>query len=114
MAQPTAQPIPTRVSLSEARELVTQRYLSPALAEKLLVKWVDAGDVGWRYEYLENNSGISTETALNKFWRPVGLLINWEESRAARRVEPRTGEGARREMARMSVGPQPLYNFFVY
>ena len=95
MAQPTAQLTPTWVSLREARELVTQRYLSPPLAGKLLVEWLNDKNepVRWQYEHIENNSGVSPETALNRFWRPVGLSIDWEESRAARKVEPRTAPG---------------------
>ena len=84
------QPTPTLISLREARELVTQRYLSPALAGKFLVEWLDDENepVRWQYEHVENNSGISTDAALKRFWRPGGLSINWEESSAARRVEP--------------------------
>jgi hypothetical protein len=93
MARAPVQPTPpTWISLREARELVTQRYLSPLLADKLLVEWLDAGQVQWRCEHIENDGGVSTETALKGFWRSAS--INWDESSAARRVEPRTVAGA--------------------
>jgi len=88
VAQPTAQL--TWIWLLEARELVTRRFLSLSLAKKLLVEWLNDKNkpVRWRYEYIENNSGVSTETALNGFWRSAA--INWEENSAARKVEPPT------------------------
>jgi hypothetical protein len=90
MAQPTAQPTLTLISLLEARELVRQKYLSSARAGQLVVEWL--GDenepVRWQYTDIQNNSGVSTETVLSGFWRSA--VINWEESSAARRVEPRT------------------------
>jgi hypothetical protein len=92
MAQAPVQLTPPELSLLEARELVTQRYLSPPLAEKRVVEWLNDKNkpVRWRYEHIQNNSGVSTETALNGFWRPAGLSINWGESWAARKIEPRT------------------------
>ena len=91
MAQPTAQPTPTWIPPLAARALV-MRWLSSsplAEAERLLLKWVEAGKVQWRYGHIENGSGVSKEIALNRFWRPVGLSFSWEEGRAGRRVEPR-------------------------
>jgi hypothetical protein len=78
------------ISLREARELVTQRYLSPELAGQFIVEWRNDKNepVRWQYEHVQNYSGLSTDTALKRFWRPAGLSINWEESRAARTVEP--------------------------
>ena len=96
MAQPTTQSTPTWISLREARALVTRR-LSSALAEKLLVEGLDRLDakrIKWRHGHIENNSGVSTETALDGFWRLAS--INWEASWAARRVEPRMVAAARR------------------
>jgi len=94
MAQPTAQPIPTWISLREAHELVRQKYLSPARTGQLLVEWLHAGLVRWRYADIQNNSGVSTETVLSRFWRPAPA-IDWEGSSAARRVEPPPVAGAR-------------------
>jgi hypothetical protein len=92
VAQPTAQPTLTFISLREARELVTQRYLWPARAVQLVLEWL--GDpnepVRWQYEGIENNSGAPTETVLNRLWQPAGLSVSWEESWVGRRVEPRT------------------------
>jgi hypothetical protein len=125
VAQAPVQPTPTEISLREARELVAQRYLSPTRAGELLVGWLDAKLVRWRYEDVKNNSGVPTKVALNGFWRPVGLSINWEESWAARKVEPRRvarGGMAPGGIVWMSHGrpTQPSsqlgssYNFFVY
>ena len=90
MAQPTAQPIPTWISLREARALVTRRYLRPELAGQFIIEWRnDENDpVQWQYEHIRNNSGVATDAALKRFWRPAGLSINWEESWAARTFEP--------------------------
>ena len=81
---------PTLISLREARELVTRRYLSPALADRRLIEWMDDENepVRWRYEHIENRSGRPTATALEGFWRPEVSTINWEENWAARKVEP--------------------------
>jgi hypothetical protein len=90
VAQPTAQPTLTFISLREARELVTRRYLSPALADRRLIEGIDDENepVRWRYEHIENRSGRPTATALEGFWRPGVSTINWEENWAARKVEP--------------------------
>src|SRR5262249_5618394 len=89
MAQPTAQPTSTWLSPLRARALVMQRYLlSPSSAETLLLKWLDAEQVRWRYGHIKNDDGVPIEIALNRFWRPVGLSFNCEEGRAGRRVEP--------------------------
>jgi len=91
MAQPTAQPTLTFISLREARELVTRRrYLPPTQAGKVLTVWLDDENepVRWRYEHIENRSGRPTATALEGFWRPGVSTINWEENWAARKVEP--------------------------
>lgn len=129
MAQPTAQPTPIWISLREAHELALQRYLSLKLAGERVVEWLadKKKPVRWRYEHIENNSGVPTETALEGFWR-LGVLPNWEESSAARKVEPRTAAGAPEGMAPAGVVrwvsyPKPRrpssqlgssYNFFVY
>ena len=91
MAQPTAQPIPTLISLREARELVMQlRYLPSVLAGKLLIEWLNDENEPVRRQYGEivNNSGVPAETVLKKFWQPGGLSVNWEENWAARKVPP--------------------------
>jgi hypothetical protein len=87
MARACVQLTPTWISLLEGRELVRQKYLSPARAGQLLVEWLAANLVGWRYADIQNNSGVP-EIALSGFWRSAGLAIDWEGSSAARRVEP--------------------------
>jgi hypothetical protein len=77
------------ISLREARELAAQRCLSSPLAGERVIEWLaDENDpVRWQYEEIKNNSGVSTETVLKKFWRPGGLSVIWEESSVARKVE---------------------------
>ena len=90
MAQPTAQPTPTWIPPLAARTLVMQRYLlSSSSAEALLLKWLDAEQVRWRYGHIKNDDGLPIEIALNRFWRPVALSFSWEQGRAGRRIEPR-------------------------
>ena len=88
MQTPT-QPTLALISLREARELAAQRCLSSPLAGERVIEWLaDENDpVRWQYEEIKNNSGVSTETVLKKFWRPGGLSVIWEESSVARKVE---------------------------
>ena len=95
MASTPVQPTPIWISLREAGELVRQKYLSPARTGQLLVEWLHAKLVRWRYVDIQNNSGVSSETVLSGFWRPAGPAIDWEGSSAARRVEPPPVAGAR-------------------
>ena len=95
MAQAPVQLTPPEPSLLEGRELVRQKYLSPARAGQLLVEWLAAGLIRWQYADIQNNSGVSTEIVLDGFWQPAGLAIDWEGSSAARRVEPPPVAGAR-------------------
>jgi hypothetical protein len=95
MAQAPVQLTPPELSLLEGRELVRQKYLSSARAGQLLVEWLHAKLVRWRYVDIQNNSGVSSETVLSGFWRPAGPAIDWEGSSAARRVEPPPVAGAR-------------------
>jgi hypothetical protein len=89
VASTPVQPTPIWISLREAGELVRQKYLSPARTGQLLVEWLHAKLVRWRYVEIQNNSGISTETVLSEFWQPAGLATDWEGSWTARKVEPR-------------------------
>ena len=80
----------TWVLLRDAKELVTEAYGSPQLAECLLLEWLKNGKVRWSCKFIEARVPKHHPLAKREqgaplwgeasFWRDVWLHVNWDES----------------------------------
>lgn len=93
----------TWILLRDARALVIGVYQAPRLAERLLVRWLEAGQMRWRCLGMEGSKRSSDPNpGAPEFWQmelatPLTkgrrqiikvLHVNWDESSACRKVSP--------------------------
>ena len=110
----------TWILLRDARAFLTETYQAPALAERSLIRWLEAGRVRWRCLGMEGRTQSSDPgQGAPEFWQAelVGprnaggsrqviklLHVNWAESSAYRKISPMHGYTAFRiELAREDI-----------
>jgi hypothetical protein len=82
------------LSLAQALALVTEIYLSPSYAKRLLTKWLQAGRIRWQSRAFDGfiPKGLAWQAELPSLWSdPDCLWIYWDEGRVRKVVRQREG-----------------------